>query len=106
MSLTERLGLELWQVVGGEEVRPTNFTMINARRWQYEMLEKYPQAKKCALSIRRKGERYEILQALLDNDFNLIKVSHDMCVGRRLLAENLDKSVVEFMAGAQNKLLD
>ena len=106
MSLTERLGLDLWQVVGGEEVRPKNFTMINARRWQYEMLEKYPQAKKCALSIRRKGERYEILQALLDNDFNLIKVSHDMCVGRRLLAENLDKSVVEFMAGAQNKLLD
>lgn len=106
MSLIERFGVELWQLIGGEEVRPRNFTMINARRWQFEMLEKHPAAKKCALSIKRRGDRYEILQALLDDDLNLIKTSRDMCVGRRLLADNIDKSVVDFMNGETTKLLD
>ena len=106
MKIIERMSVELWQILGGEEVRPKNFTMINARRWQFEMLEKYPHAKKCALGIKRKGRRYEILQAMLDENLELLKTSDDMCVGRRLLAENIDKSVVDFMSGESYKLLD
>lgn len=106
MSLIDRIGLELWQLVGDEEVRPKNFTMNNARRWQFEMLEKYPAAKKCALSVKRRGDRYEILQALLDEDLNMIKTSRDMCVGRRLLAYNIDQSVTDFLGGETSKLLD
>ena len=106
MGLIERIGVELFQLIGGEETRPKNFTMINARRWQFDMLEKYPQAKKCVLSVKKRGDRYEILQAMVDEDLNIIQLSRDMCVGRRLLADKIDKSVVEFLDGETNKLLD
>ena len=64
------------------------------------------EAKKCTISVERKGDRYEILQAMLDDELNMIKTSRDMCVGRRLLADQIDKSVVEFLDGETSKLLD
>ena len=33
MDLSERVMMSLWQVLGGEEVRPTKFNMENARRF-------------------------------------------------------------------------
>lgn len=49
------------------------FNMNDAQKFKFDMLEKYPEAKFCALSVTLKGTQYEILQIMLDANLNPIK---------------------------------
>lgn len=106
MDLSERVMMSLWQVLGGEEVRPTKFNMENARRFYLEKRIEYPEAKNCVLKVTPHGNRYEIVQIMLNKDLEEIKVSGDTCVGRRLLAKSVADDVFNFLGGEKWKLMD
>ena len=98
--------MEIWNLVGGEEVRPKNFNMNNARGFFYNKRAEFPQTKSCALKVTPRGNRYEIIQLMLDNDMNPLKVNRDFGVGRRLLADNISQDVVDFLGGKSWKILE
>lgn len=106
MDLTERAMMSLWQLIGGEEVRPKVFTMDNARKFYAETRIKYPEATNCVLKVTPHGNRYEIIQLLLNKDLETIKASADTCVGRRLLAETISADVFKFLSGESWKLMN
>lgn len=106
MGLAERMEMSLWQLLGGEEVRPHLFTMNNAKKFYYDMIDKYSKAKHCALSVKPKGNRYAIAQVMLDGNLEPIKTSGDACVGRQLIANSIDDELRSFMGGESCKLLE
>lgn len=106
MEFTERALMGLWDILGGEEVRPKIFTMENARKFYFEKRIEYPQAKNCVLKVVPQGEGYEVVQLLLNKDFDLIRISGDTCVGRRLVAQTISVDVKEFLGNETWKLMD
>lgn len=96
----------LFDALGGEEVRPKNFTMDNARKFYYEKRKEFPQAKNCVLQVVPHGKLYEIVQLMLDDDLEIIKVDNDFCVGRHLMAENVAEDVWKFLDGKEWRLIE
>lgn len=106
MRMLTRLEMEIWQLIGGEQTRPENFTMNTANKIRYELMELYPQAKYCALKVTPKGGRYEILQILFDEALNPIKTGQGTCVGRKMSAAKIGEDVVKFLDGNPYKLME
>ncbi len=106
MNLTDRAMMSLWQAIGGEEVRPKQFTMENARKFYLEKRMEYPEAKNCVLKVTPRGNQYEVVQILLNKDLKEIMVDNEACVGRRLLAKSVAADVMEFLGGETWKLMD
>ncbi len=106
MNFSERTLMSLWELLGGEEVRPTLFTMTNARTFYMEKRVEFPEATNCVLKVTPQGNRYEVIQLLLNDKMDVIKLSDDTCVGRRLLAKSIAPDVVRFLGGEKWKLLD
>lgn len=104
-DLTERLELELWKLVGGEAVRPKLFTMKDARRFLFDCSENDPKVDGCVLSITPKGEKFEVVQLMVDRGGHIIKASANTYLGRKIIALAIDDSVVEFMDGETRKIL-
>ena len=82
------------------------FNMNDAQKFKFDMLEKYPEAKFCALSVTLKGTQYEILQIMLDANLNPIKKNNFIAVGRQLMAEGIAENVVTFLGGKIYKLME
>lgn len=106
MNFTDRAMMSLWQAIGGEEVRPKQFTMANAQRFYLERRMEYPEAKNCVLKVTPRGNQYEVVQILLDKDLKEIMVDNEACVGRRILAQSVAPDVIEFLGGETWKLMD
>lgn len=106
MQFGDRVLMELWNIFGGEEVRPKNFTMDNARKFFYEKRMEFPQAKSCVLQVEPHGKNYEVVQLMLDSDMNIIKTDRDLCVGRKLIAENVSKDVFDFLEDKKWKIME
>ena len=95
----------LYEAIGGEEVRPKNFTMDNARKFYDEKRREFPQAKNCVLQVVPHGKSYEVVQLILDENLEIIKLDSDLCVGRHLMAENVADDVWQFLKGKEWQLL-
>ena len=106
MDFTERALMSLWEVLGGEEVRPKVFTMENARKFYFEKRIEYPQAQNCVLKVTPHGKGYEIVQILVDENMKMIYLSNDICVGRRIVAESISVDVKNFLGGESYKLME
>ena len=106
MQFSDRVLMELWNILGGEEVRPKNFTMNNARKFFYDACEKYPEAEKCVLKVVPRGNGYEVTQVMLDKEDEMIKTGQDFCVGRKIFAEQIDKSVWNFLNGKEWRIME
>lgn len=104
-DLAERVELGLWKLMGGEDVRPKLFTMKDARRFLFDCSEDDPKVDGCVLSITPKGEKFEVVQLMVDQTGHIIKKSPSTYLGRQITASAIDDSVVEFMAGETRKML-
>ena len=104
-SLTERLELGLWRLMGGEAVRPKLFTMKDARRFLFDCSEDNPNVCSCVLSITHTGEEFEVVQLMVDQEGHIIKTSASTYLGRQMTASAIDDSVVKFMNGETRKTL-
>ena len=105
MDFKEHALMSLWELVGGDELRPKEFTMSNAWQFYDEKSRQFPQATNCILRITPHGNRFEIVQLLVTDDMELIKLDDESCVGRRLLAESISEDVVDFLGGETFKLM-
>ena len=99
-----RLGESIWSVIGGEESRPSLLTMANVKKFTFELMENYPAVKGCALNIERKGDHYEVIQLMIDQNEEAIKSGRGY-LGRTMQVQDLDKSVIDFMDGEKLKKL-
>lgn len=93
-SVMDAVQRKLKSMVMGEEAAEI-FTLQNAKQYFLEMRKKYPLACQCAIHMERAGQKYEILQLLLDSDKEPIRVTTKTVVGRRVMAEALDKDMLD-----------
>lgn len=103
-----REGLEqfLWdEVFGRKETRPKLFTMKDAWRFFMDTASDNPRVHTCALNITPKGDRFEVVQLMLDADGNILKAAKDQFVGRKIVAEEIDESVTQYMDGQTRKIM-
>lgn len=84
-------------VMGEESVEV--FTLQNAKQYFLEMRKKYPLASQCAVHMERAGEKYEILQFLLDDEVEPIRVTTKTVVGRKVMAGALDEDMLPCFDG-------
>ena len=106
MRALTRLEMMLWGFIGGEETRPELFTMNTANKYRYELMEKCPLAKFCALQVTPKARHYEVILALLDENLDPIKYGDGTCVGRQFSAERIGEDVVKFLDGKPYRLFE
>lgn len=96
----------LWEeVFGRADTKPKLFTMKMARSFLMEAAEKDDRVAGCILSVQPKGEKYEVVQLMVDKEEELIKLSREAYMGRRMLAEDVDEGVFTFLDGASRKTL-
>jgi len=98
----------LWQIIGGEEVRPKLFRMRDARQYLYDVVDDNPEVKGCVLSVTPKGQKFEIVQIMIDKEGQPITKGKDAYLGRRIMANDIDDSVRKFLKGEtrRNLMLD
>ena len=103
----DKLGSFLWdEVFGRSETRPAVFQMSDAWQFFLEVAQKHPHVAKCVLNIEPKGERFVIMQLMIDANGELIKDGASSYLGRRIVAEALDESVPKFMMGETRKTME
>lgn len=104
--LLDHLEKLLWdEVVGRNETHPRNFTLQDAQRFFLETAAKYPQAKGCVLSVEPKGDRFQIIQLLIDGKGEILSVDKERYVGRKIVADDIDDSVVNYLNGETRRTM-
>ena len=89
----------LWQIIGGEDVRPTLFKMRDARQYLSDVADDHEDVRGCVLSVTPKGEKYEVVQLMIDQAGYPIKNGKDAYLGRKIIAHDIDDSVRKFLKG-------
>lgn len=106
-KLTDRLSQILWdEVIGRDEVHIKTLDMDNVRRFFMRAAGENAKVFRCGLKIEPKGNHYVITQLMLDKEGKVLRDGSDFYVGRQIYAEQLDDSVIEFMAGKTLRLMD
>ena len=89
----------MWQIVGGDEAHPRLFRMRDARQYLADVADDHAEVAGCVLSVRPKGEKYEVVQLMTDPSGRLIMNGKDHYLGRRFTASEIDDSVRKFLKG-------
>ncbi len=93
----------LWQIIGGEEVRPTLFKMRDARQYLMDVADDHDNVAGCVLSVTPKGEKFEVVQLMIDKAGYPIKNGKEAYLGRKIMAYDIDDSVRKFLKGETRK---
>ena len=104
-NLGERLEYTLYQILCGDDVRPKLFSMRDARRYLQDVADDPPEVAGCVLEVKPKGQKYSVVQLMVNKEGQLIKNGKDAYLGRTLTANEIDDSVVRFMNGETRRTI-
>lgn len=95
----------LWKVLAPEENHISVLKMSDVVGFFMELTEKEPRGTMCLLHIEEKRKGYEVLQVLLDEREEPVQKTSKAFYGRNIIADRLDDSVKQYMAGEKSKIL-
>ncbi len=105
IDFTAELQDKIWQLIGGQEVRPKLFKMNDARRFLLEVSDDNPKVVGCVLSVTPEKNKFRVVMLMIDRTGNLIQNGKTTYLGRQIVANEIDDSVIEFLNGATHKTL-
>ena len=94
----DMIGQALYEdVIGRKDTRIEEFTLLNAWRFLIDAATEDHRVAMGAIKIVRKGERYEIMQMMLNKNMDPIKKSGEFALGRTLYAYTLDDDMIAYL---------
>lgn len=92
------IGQALYEdVIGRKETHLEEFTLLNAWKFLIESAMEDHKVAMGALRVTRKGDRYEIMQLMLNKNMDPIKKSGEFVFGRTVYAYTLDEDLIDFL---------
>lgn len=82
-----------------KETRLEEFTLLNAWAFLIEAAIEDHRVAMGAIRIVRKGEKYEIMQMMLNKKMDPIKKNGEFVFGRTVYAYAIDDDLTEYLAG-------
>ena len=84
-------------VIGRKDTHLEEFTLLNAWKFLIDAAMENPRVAMGAIKIVRKGERYEIIQIMLNKRMNPIQMKGEFVMGRTVYAYMLDDDMIAYL---------
>jgi len=106
-SLLDELKQKLYEdVFAREETHIATIDFSDLVSFFLKARDKYENAEQCLVYYEEKKGRIELVQVILDGEDKELRVNNRMCVGRRLVVDELGSSVRKWFNGSAAKVMN
>lgn len=99
-NILDLIGQALYEdVVGRKDTHLEEFTLLNAWKFLIDVAVEDPRVAMGAIKITRKGERYVIMQMILNKNMDPIHKDGEFVLGRTVYAYSLDEGMQAYLGG-------
>ena len=96
----DMVGQALYEdVIGRKDTHLEEFSLLNAWKFLIEAAMEDHRVAMGAIKIVRKGERYEIMQMMLNKKMDPIQKNGEFVLGRTVYAYTIDEDMAEYLGG-------
>lgn len=105
-NFLDMVGQALYEdVIGRKDTRLEEFSLLNAWKFLIETAMEDHRVAMGAIQIKRKGERFEIMQLMLNKKGDPIRKDGEFILGRTVYAYSLDEDMSEYMGENKYRIM-
>ena len=106
-SIFEELGQRLYEnVFARENTHIATIHFSDLVSFFMKEREKYGDAEQCLVFYKKKNGKFELCQVMMDSEGRELRVNNRMCVGRRLVVDELGSSILKWFDGSDSKVMN